>query len=82
MDSSALTLRTGPFTIEGVSGYFLLLSYMHYIEIAVFNLNSVNPDQTPRSVASDLGLHCLSECKYARHKWVHLIMRLNFFSNR
>ena len=30
-----------------------------FIEILVFNANSVDPDQTPRSVASDLGLHCL-----------------------
>ena len=26
----------------------------------VVNANSVDPDQTPRSAASDLGLHCLS----------------------
>ena len=26
------------------------------MEIPVFNANSVDPDQTPRSVASDLGL--------------------------
>ena len=25
----------------------------------VVNANSVDPDQTPRSAASDLGLHCL-----------------------
>ena len=25
----------------------------------VLNANSVDPDQTPRSAASDLGLHCL-----------------------
>ena len=30
-----------------------------FIEIPVLNANSVDPDQTPRSVASDLGLHCL-----------------------
>ena len=29
------------------------------IEIAVLNANSVDPDQTPRPAASDLGLHCL-----------------------
>ena len=28
------------------------------IEIPVFNANGVDPDQTPRSAASDLGLHC------------------------
>ena len=57
MDSSALTLWTGPFPIEGVSGEFLLLPC--FIEITVINANSVDPDQTPRSAASDLGLHCL-----------------------
>ena len=30
------------------------------MEIPVFSANSVDPDQTPRSVASDLGLHCLA----------------------
>ena len=40
-----------------MSGLFLLLSY--FTEISELNANSVNPDQTPRSVASDLGLHRL-----------------------
>ena len=33
--------------------------------------NSGDPDQTPHSVASDLGLHCLSMSykKDARHIW-------------
>ena len=31
-----------------------------FINIAVFNKNSVDLDQTPRSVASDLSIHCLS----------------------
>ena len=30
-----------------------------FIEIPEFKANSVDPDQTPRSVASVLGLHCL-----------------------
>ena len=29
------------------------------MEIPVFNANSVDPDQTPGTVAADLGLHCL-----------------------
>ena len=39
----------------------------------VINANSVDPDQTPRSAASDLGLHCLpmSNLWDARHKWVN-----------
>ena len=31
-----------------------------FIEINVFYVNNVDPDQTPPSAASDLGLHCLS----------------------
>ena len=43
-----------------------------FIEIHALNANSVDPDQTPRSVASDLGLHCLplSQLGNARHRWV------------
>ena len=33
--------------------------WLGLIKIPVFNANSVDPDQTPRSAASDLGLHCL-----------------------
>ena len=33
--------------------------YKGFVEIPVFSANSVDPDQTPRSVESDLGLHCL-----------------------
>ena len=36
-------------------GRFLLC----FIEISVFNANSVDPDQTPHSAASDQELHCL-----------------------
>ena len=47
----------------------------------VVNANSVNPDQTPRSAASDLGLHCLpmSHLWDARHKWVKGKNLLIFF---
>ena len=58
MDSSTSNLWVGQFTGEGVSGsFFLLISY--FIEMNAFNANSVDPDQTPRSAASDLGLHFL-----------------------
>ena len=45
-----------------------------FIEIPVYNANSVDPDQTPRSAASDLGLYFLpvSLLWDARHKWVKL----------
>ena len=54
MESSTVTLRTSPFPMQGVSGYFLISCFN---EIPVFNANSVDADQTPRSAASDLGLH-------------------------
>ena len=43
--------------MEGVSGLFLLLSFI--VEIPVLSARSVYPDQTPRPAASDLGLRCL-----------------------
>ena len=51
-------------------GFFFLLP--SFLEIPVFNANSVDFDQTPRSAASDLGLHCLlmSLLWDARLKWV------------
>ena len=53
-----------------VSGQFLLLQC--FIGMRVFHANSENPDQTPRSAASDLGLHCLpmSYLWDTGHKWV------------
>ena len=34
-----------------------------FIEIPVFNGNSVDHDQTPHSAASDLGLRCFAVCQ-------------------
>ena len=47
---------------------------MCFVEIVVFNANIVDLDQTPRSAASDLGLHCLpmSLLLDAMNKWVKL----------
>ena len=55
---------------RSISDKFLLLLW--FTEIPVFNSNSVDPDQTPRALMSDLGLHCLpmSLLWKARHKWV------------
>ena len=38
-------------------------------------VNSVDPDQTPRSAASDLGLHCLLRliCPYTLSKYGNMI---------
>ena len=70
VDSSTLTLWPGPFPVKGVSGWFVLLPC--FTEIPVLYANSVDPDQTPRSAASDLGLHCLpmSLLWDTRLKWV------------
>ena len=57
MDYSTINLWTSLYPIEGVPGCSLLL--LCFIEIPIFNVNSVDPDQTLHSAASDLGLHCL-----------------------
>ena len=47
-------------------------------EIPAYYANSVGPDQTTHSVASDLGLHCLlmSLLWDARHKRVQYILKV------
>ena len=44
-----------------------------FVEISNLDANCVDPDQTPRSAASDLGLLCLpmSHLWDARPKWVN-----------
>ena len=71
MDSSISLFLTGLFPIYAVSGLFSMLPFI--IEIPVFNANSVDPDQMPDFVASNLGLHCLpvSLLWDAMHKWVN-----------
>ena len=52
-----------------MSGWFSFLTC--FVEVPVLNENIVDFDQTPRSVESDLRLHCLpmSFLGDARHKW-------------
>ena len=52
-----------------------MLSPPCLIRIPILNANSVDPDQTPRSAASDQGLHCLpmSLLWDAKHKLVIII---------
>ena len=38
---------------------WLVIIITMFLEISVVNANCINPDQTPRSAASDLGQHCL-----------------------
>ena len=50
----------------------VVFSYIQMIQNSV--RNSGDPDQTPRSAASDLGLHCLpmSHNKVVRLIWVNI----------
>ena len=59
-----------PISSLRVSGQFWLL--LCFTGIPVVNANNVDPDQTPRSATSDLGLQCLpmSHLRDARHKRV------------
>ena len=57
MDFSTITLWTSLFPVIEVSVKVLLLPW--FTEIPVFKANTIDLDQTPRSVASNLGLHCL-----------------------
>ena len=43
---------------SSIRGVWLVFIILCLTEIPVFNANSVDPDQAPSSVASDLGLHC------------------------
>ena len=55
--SSNTTLWVGLFLMPGC--FWLVLFTLCFIEIPVFNAKGVDPYQTPRSAAPDLGLHCL-----------------------
>ena len=52
---------------------WLFLLLQSFVEISELHANSEDPDQTPRSVSSDLGLHCLSMSLLwdARLEWVY-----------
>ena len=61
-------------SISNRRGVWLFLLLRYFIETLVLSANSVDPDQTPHSAASDLLLHCLpmSLLWDTRHKWVQL----------
>ena len=65
-----LNLLNRSFPLEGCLVRFLLSPC--FTDVLVFNVNNVDTDRTPRSAASELGLHCLQMfllCD-AGHKWV------------
>ena len=71
MDSSTSSHWTSISNIRSV-WLVLFLSLSSFVEISELHTNSIAPDQTPRSAASDLDLHCLhlSLLWDARHKWI------------
>ena len=78
VDSSTLNFWTDSFQYKEC-----LVSFSKVLPcfkaISVLNANSVDPDQTPRSAASDLGLHCLPMSIFwdAGHKRIKLKADLN-----
>ena len=48
-------------SISNRRGVWLVLFLPYFIEIPVFNANSLDPDQMSQNAASDLGLDC-SQC--------------------
>ena len=69
VDSSTVICWTSPFVILGVSGLFVTFILL-FMENPVSN--SVDPDQMPHYVASDLGLHCLPMTCFqvSQQEWV------------
>ena len=65
--------------ISYIWGVWLVLLLSCYVEISELHVNSVGPDQTPSSAASDLGLLYLpmSLLWDARLKWVTFDAVLN-----
>ena len=59
MPSKLFYLMTWDRSISNLRGVWLRFIFILISDVSVFNANSVDPDQTPRSVASDLGLNCL-----------------------
>ena len=59
MPSGLFYLNALDWSISYRRGVWSARLVVRFIKILVSNANSVAPDQTPRSVASDLGIHCL-----------------------
>ena len=67
---------TDPCPVESRRSVRLLLIVTIFVAISELIANSVDPDQTPRSAASDQGLHCLPMYLLwdARHKRVNMVI--------
>ena len=73
MQSGLSILNSLDGSIPKRMGVWLISIITMFYRIPVFDANSEDPDQTPRSAASDLGRHCLpmSLLWDARHKWAN-----------
>ena len=60
MPSELFYLKSLDMPISNRKGVWLVFIITMLYKKYVFNTNSAYPDQTQRSVAFDLGLHCLS----------------------
>ena len=86
MPSGLFYLHSSDQSISNSRGIWLALLLPCFTEIREFNANSIDPGQTPRSAASDLGLHCLPMflSRDVRHKWINnhtdQVLRLFLFS--
>ena len=76
---STSTLWSGSFPIKGGGGLVTYLLLPWFTEISVLKANSVDPEQTPLSAASDLGLCCLrmSFLWDTRHKCVKILISVH-----
>ena len=70
MDSSTIIHWTIPFVILGVFDLFCCFYYGNFIVFGwkLLLANSVDPDQTPHYVTSDLDLHCLPMTRVHMHQ--------------
>ena len=59
MPNGLVYLKALDLSISNRCVFFFFLLLPCFIEIPVFNANSVDLDQMLQSVVSDLGLHCL-----------------------
>ena len=66
-------------SISNIRGIWLVFIISEFYINSLFNTSSVDLDQMPRSVASDLGLNCLPKSLLwdPRHKWVKTLSYLS-----
>ena len=64
--------------ISYIRDVWLVFIIFIFLEISELDVNSVNPDQTPHSAASDLGLHCSPKS----HLWDARLIWAKMYHNK